>query len=61
VDDAYTAWSNANSRCALALRLWEAAAPETRGAAYRAYLSELALEEAAAEHLAELHAVRAAA
>jgi hypothetical protein len=61
VDDAYSAWCNANSRCALALRLWQAAAPEARGAAYREYVIELALEEAAADHLAGLHAMRAAA
>ena len=60
VDDAYSAWCNANSRCALALRLWQVAAPEARAAAYREYLIELALEEAAADHLAGLHATRAA-
>jgi hypothetical protein len=61
VDDAYSAWWNANSRCALALRLWQAAAPGARGAAYREYVIELAHEEVAADQLAGLHAMRAAA
>lgn len=47
VDDAYTAWFNANSRCGQALRAWREAAPEARPDAYRAYLAELELEEAA--------------
>ena len=61
VDDAYSAWRNANSRCALGRRWWHAAAPEARAAAYMAYRAELVLEEAAAVHLAQLHAMRAAA
>ena len=55
VDDAYTAWFNANSRCGQALKSWQDAAPEARLDAYRAYRAELALEEAAAAEL-ELHA-----
>jgi hypothetical protein len=54
IDDAYTAWFNAHSRCTQALRAWNAAAPEARAAAYRAYQAELAIEEEAAcelEHL----------
>ena len=60
VDDAYTAWFNANSRSGEALRAWLEAAPAARPAAYRAYLAELELEESAAAEL-ELHAVEAAA
>ena len=60
VDDAYTAWFNANSRSAEALRAWLEAAPAARPDAYRAYLAELELEEAAAAEL-ELHAVAPAA
>lgn len=60
VDDAYTAWFNAHSRCTQALRAWRVAAPKTRAAAYRAYLAELELEEAAAGELERLH-VRVAA
>jgi hypothetical protein len=51
VDDAYTAWFNAHSRCTQALRAWTDAAPAARAAAYRVYLLELALEEAAANSL----------
>jgi hypothetical protein len=51
VDDAYTAWFGAHSRCTQALRAWSTAAPETRAAAYRAYLAELELEEQAAAAL----------
>ena len=54
VDDAYTAWFNANSRCGQALRAWRDAARETRREAYRAYVAELALEEAAAAELERL-------
>jgi hypothetical protein len=61
VDDAYTAWFNAHSRCTVALRVWNDAAPRARATAYRAYLSELALEEAAAMRLHELHVQVAAA
>ncbi len=56
VDDAYTAWFSANRRCGEALQAWLDAGPEARPHAYRAYLAELALEEAAAADL-ELHAV----
>lgn len=61
VDDAYTAWFNAHSRCTQALRAWNTAAPGARRAAYRAYLAELALEEAAARRLEQLHPGVAAA
>jgi hypothetical protein len=56
VDDAYTAWFGAHSRCTQALRAWNAAAGAARAAAYRAYLIELTLEEAAAAELERLHA-----
>jgi hypothetical protein len=56
VDDAYTAWFNAHSRCGEALQAWLDAAPAARPRAYRAYRVELELEEAAAAEL-ELHAV----
>jgi uncharacterized protein YciW len=55
VDDAYTEWFNAHSRCTQALRAWNAAPRRARAAAYRAYLAELRLEEAAARRLAQLH------
>ena len=55
VDDAYTAWFNAHSRCSQALRAWRSAAPGVRAAAYRTYLAELELEELAAAELARLH------
>jgi hypothetical protein len=60
VDDAYTAWFNANSRSAEALRAWLEAAPAARPDAYRAYLAELEHEEAAAAEL-EMHAMALAA
>jgi hypothetical protein len=60
VDDAYTAWFNANLRCGEALQVWLDAGPEARPHAYRAYLAELEREEAAAAEL-ELHAVAPAA
>jgi hypothetical protein len=60
VDDVYTAWFNANSRCGEALRAWREAAPPARPHAYRAYQAELELEAAAAAEL-ELHAVALAA
>jgi hypothetical protein len=55
IDDAYTAWFNAQSRCTQALRAWNAAAPEARAAAYRAYQEELAIEEATARQLEHLN------
>ena len=55
VDDAYTAWFGAHSRCTQALRAWRTAAPGARAAAYRAYLVALGLEEAAAGELERLH------
>jgi hypothetical protein len=60
VDEAYTAWFNAYSRCTQALRAWSTAAPARRAAAYRAYLAELELEEVAAGRLEELHLQAAA-
>jgi hypothetical protein len=60
VDDAYTAWFNAQSRCTRALRAWNTAAPEEREVAYRAYTAELVLEEAAADNLAKLNLQAAA-
>jgi hypothetical protein len=60
VDDAYTTWFNAHSRCTRALREWREAAPETRAAAYLAYLAELKLEEVAADELERLHLKAAA-
>jgi hypothetical protein len=61
VDDAYTDWFNAQSRCTHALRQWNTARPPARPAAYRAYLDELLLEEAAATRLEQLHSRPAAA
>jgi len=55
VDDAYTLWFNAHSRCTQALRAWNLAAPARRAAAYRDYLAELELEEVAAFELERLH------
>jgi len=55
VDDVYTAWFDANSRCGEAFRVWLEAAPAARPDAYRAYQVELELEAAAAAEL-ELHA-----
>lgn len=55
VDDAYTAWFNAHSRCTHALRAWNTAAEEDRATAYRDYVAELTLEEEAASALEELH------
>ena len=60
VDDAYTAWFNAHSRSGEALRAWLDAAPSARPDAYRDYLAELELEEAAAAEL-EMHAMAIAA
>jgi hypothetical protein len=60
VDDVYTAWFNANSRCGEALRAWREASPAARRDAYRAYRVELELEEAAAAAL-ESHAMAPAA
>jgi uncharacterized protein YciW len=51
VDDAYSEWFNANSRCTMALRTWRAADSHSREAAYRSYLAELDQEEAAAHEL----------
>ena len=61
VDDAYTEWFGAHSRCSRALRAWNAAAPRARAAAYREYIVELQIEEAAAHRLEQLHPGAAAA
>jgi hypothetical protein len=61
VDDAYTAWFSAHSRCTEALRKWNAAAPGERAVAYRVYLAALNVEEAAAGRLEGLHPRTAAA
>jgi hypothetical protein len=61
VDDAYTAWFNAHSRCTQALRAWNAAPRRTRAAAYHAYVGALQAEEAAAQRLQQLHLRHAAA
>ena len=61
VDDAYTAWFNAESRCARALDTWSAATGGARAAAFRAYVAELRHEEAAASQLERLHALWQAA
>jgi hypothetical protein len=60
VDDAYTAWFNANSRSGAALRAWREAAPAARPDAYRASRAPLELEETAAAEL-ELRAMAPAA
>lgn len=54
VDDAYTAWFNAHSRCADALAAWRAAPRRARAVAYRKYLAELYREELAAAELERL-------
>jgi hypothetical protein len=61
VDDVYSAWFSAHSRCTQALRAWNAAAPPARTAAYRAYVAELEVEEAAARTLELLRSEIAAA
>ena len=58
VDEAYTRWFNAKSRCAAALRTWREASPAARPDAYRAYLTELGVEEAAAAELERHTALR---
>jgi anti-sigma factor RsiW len=54
VDDAYTEWLGAHSRCAAALAAWRSAEPSARADAYRAYLAELEQEELAAAELERL-------
>jgi hypothetical protein len=61
VDDAYTTWLDAHSRCSAALEAWRKAAPRARAAAYVAYLAELAREELAAAELERLNPPRVAA
>jgi hypothetical protein len=54
VDDAYTEWLDAHTRCSEALAAWRRAEPRARGAAYRAYLAALEQEERAAVELERL-------
>jgi hypothetical protein len=61
VDDAYTTWLDAHSRCKEALDAWRAAAIGARAAAYRGYLRALELEELAAAELERLNPPRVAA
>ncbi len=61
VDDAYTRWLGAHSRCTEALAAWRAASTGARAAAYRAYLAALELEELAAAELERLNPPRVTA
>jgi hypothetical protein len=61
VDDAYTAWLDAHSRCSAALDTWREASSDERAAAYRAYLTALQREELAAAELERLNPPRLAA
>jgi hypothetical protein len=61
VDDAYTIWLDAHSRCDQALRAWNAAGPAARRYAYRKYLAELQREEEAARRLEQLQLTAAPA
>jgi len=61
VDDAYTEWLDAHSRCAEALAAWRSAAVGARAAAYRAYLAALEREELSAAELERLNPPRLAA
>jgi hypothetical protein len=61
VDDAYSAWFNAQQRSTAALRAWNAAPRVHRGHAHRAYVVELELEGMAAAELERLHRQRLAA
>jgi len=61
VDDAYSAWFNAQLRSNEAFRAWSAAPRADRAAAYREYVVELELEEIAAAELERLHGPRLAA
>jgi hypothetical protein len=54
-DDAYTMWFNAQQRCAVALRAWNAAMPGLRAAAYRDYVAALDTEALAAQDLERCH------
>jgi hypothetical protein len=54
VDDAYTDWLDAHSRCTDALAAWRRAEPRARRAAYRAYVEALEQEERAAAELERL-------
>jgi hypothetical protein len=62
VDDAYSAWFNAHSRCSEALRAWqEAGTDDDRAVAYLLYVAELDREETAAIELAAHHEMPRAA
>jgi len=61
VDDAYTEWLSAHTRCAEALAAWRSAEVGTRAAAYRAYEAALEREEVAAAELERLNPPRIAA
>jgi hypothetical protein len=61
VDDAYSAWFNAQQRSTAALHAWRAAPQALRDHAHRAYVVELDLEEMAAAELERLHCQRLAA
>jgi hypothetical protein len=61
VDDAYTEWLDAHSRCDQALQVWRKAEPRARAVAYRKYLAELSREELAADELERLQPSRLAA
>jgi hypothetical protein len=53
VDDAYSAWFNAEQRCGQALRAWRAADSQSaRAMAYLAYCFAIDVEERAAAELA---------
>jgi hypothetical protein len=54
VDNAYTEWLDAHTRCTEALTAWRRAEPRKRGAAYRAYLEALEAEERTAAELERL-------
>jgi hypothetical protein len=61
VDDAYTAWLDAHSRCSATLAAWRRASPDERAAAYGAYVAALEREELAAAELERLNPPRVAA
>jgi hypothetical protein len=54
VDDAYTDWLDAHSRCSEALTAWRRADRAGRRAAYRRYVAALEEEERAAAELERL-------
>ncbi len=52
VDDAYSAWFNAQARCGRALEAWRTAPRHERADRHRVYVAELDIEDAAARELA---------